>query len=84
MQLHDQVALITGATSGIGRISLNRKGNGSTRVAFSPNEVRRVVLTVGNASASFARCYGGATQYSCYGGIPRHDNLRFAVKATVR
>ncbi len=73
-----------GSTSGIRRIALNRKGDGSIRVGFSPGDVQRVVLTVGNASDVFSKCYSGLTQFSCYGGIPRDQNLRASIKAVVR
>lgn len=72
-----------GTTSGIRRIALNRKGDGGLRTGFAPDEVRRVVLTVGNASAAFRDCYSARTQYSCYGGVPRHQNLRAVIKASV-
>lgn len=72
-----------GSTSGIRRIALNRKGDGVLRVGFAPDEVRHVVLSIGNASDAFRKCYSGTTQYSCYGGVPRDQNLRSAITASV-
>lgn len=74
----------SGATSGIQRINLDRKGDGSLNVGFAPNDVRRVLLTVGNASDRYRDCYSGKTQYSCFGGVPRDDDLKYWIKAVVR
>jgi hypothetical protein len=73
-----------GTTSGIQRIRLDRRGGGALTVGFSPNNVRRVVLTLGNASDQFRNCWSGRTQYSCFGGVPEHENMEHWFKAVVR
>lgn len=72
-----------GAASGIRRIQLDRSGAATVRLPFAPGDVQRVLLTVGNASERFTDCYTGKTQFSCYGGTPRHDDLRFEMRATI-
>lgn len=65
-------------------VSLNRRGNGSIRVPFGASDITRVVVSLGNTSADFRRCFSRTTAYSCHGGIPVDDDLRFWFKAVVR
>ena len=63
---------------------LNRKGNGSVSLPFAPRKVARVVLSLGNASDDFRRCFSRRTAYSCHGGVPVDDGKRFWFRAVVR
>jgi hypothetical protein len=65
-------------------VQLNRRGVGSLSVDFAPRDVRHVVLTLGNLSTDYRRCFSGSTPYSCRGGVPVHDDQRFWFKAVVR
>ena len=57
-------------------ITLNRRGDGATRVPFSRRRVKHVELTMVNASER-TRCwrYPGGAPYSC-DGTPTDDDLR--------
>jgi hypothetical protein len=65
------------------RVDLSRRGFGTETVTFD-RDVRRVVLSLGNASTDFRRCFSWTTSYSCRGGVPEHDDKRFWFKATVQ
>ena len=67
----------------IQRVHLNRSGRGSIGLDFAPQQVARVVLSLGNASDDFRRCYRRITPYSCHGGIPVDDGKRFWYRAAV-
>ncbi len=60
-------------------VRLSRWGRGTVTVDFSRRSVRRVIVTVANASARF-RCRRG-TSYSCHGAAV-DDGRRFRVTAT--
>ncbi len=60
-------------------VRLSRAGSGTVTVGFSRQQVRRVIVTVANASARF-RCHRGTT-YSCR-GTAKDDGRRFRVTAT--
>jgi hypothetical protein len=53
-------------------------------VAFGPRDTRRVIVSLGNTSTDFRRCFSWTTSYSCRGGVPEHDDKRFWFKAVVR
>jgi hypothetical protein len=65
-------------------IDLNDRGNGALTLPFGAADIKRVVVSLGNVSADFRRCYDRLTQYSCRGGVPAHEDQRFWVKAVVR
>lgn len=65
-------------------VRLDRRGDGSVTVDFGGNAVKSVTAVLVNASDSYRRCYEDWTQYSCGGGIPRHDNRPFAVSFALR
>jgi hypothetical protein len=63
-------------------ISLDRSGAGAIGVPFSSDAVRRVEVTLVNASVR-TRCWvRGSSPYSCF-GVPRDDNLTERVRAAV-
>lgn len=64
-------------------VALDGTGYGTVKVDFGRTDVRRVYVGLVNASDSFRKCYRFKTQYSCGGGIPRHDNRRYAVKLSL-
>ena len=66
------------------RIKLDRQGDGAKRVRFGKGSVRRVELTLTNASNRFRGCYP-AQDYSDYtcGGQSRDDRQRFLFRARV-
>ncbi len=66
------------------RVDLTRRGFGSANVAFGPRDTRRVIVSLGNTSTDFRRCFSWTTSYSCRGGVPEHDDKRFWFKAVVR
>jgi hypothetical protein len=66
------------------RVDLTRRGFGSANVAFGPRDTRRVIVSLGNTSTDFRRCFSWTTSYSCRGGVPEHDDKRFWFKAAVR
>ncbi len=66
----------------IRQVSLNKRGDGSVRVAFDPRKIASVVVVLSNASPRFFRCRAG-TAYSC-GGVPLDDGTRYAVSAQVK
>ncbi len=76
-------AFITVVTkrNGLRRISvpLNKSGAGKARVPFAAASVRRVFVTVANASIR-TRC-GNGTDLACE-GKPRDDNRRFVLKVS--
>jgi len=59
-------------------VNLNNTGGGSKTVAFSSGSIRGVDAVLVNASSRF-NCWQDATPYSCFGGIPRDDGLRYKV-----
>ena len=62
-------------------IKLNRKGKGSTTIAFNRRNVRSVTITLANGSTRFRGCKTTGTAqtlYSC-NGSPRDQNLPFRV-----
>ncbi|MBD8870158.1 MXAN_6640 family putative metalloprotease [Nocardioides donggukensis] len=63
-------------------VDLGPKGNGTLRVDFAPDQVRKVSLNLANASLSYRCGTGGG--YAC-NGTPRDDKRRFRFTArTVR
>jgi hypothetical protein len=64
----------------VDRVRLDRRGGGSVGVRFG-GDVKRVVISLGNVSTQFRRCYSRSTPYSCKGGIPVADGLRFSFSA---
>jgi hypothetical protein len=73
----------SGTARPVETLRLNRNGVGSLGLGFSPNHIRRVIVTPANVSTDFRKCYRALTQYSCFGGIPVDENKHFAVKAVV-
>ncbi len=61
-------------------VRLDKRGDGSARIAFSSTGVRAVTLTAVNASTRFT-CNRG-TSWSC-GGRAKDNGLRFRVTATL-
>jgi hypothetical protein len=62
-------------------VKLSRKGNAQVKVGFSRRKVRKVTITVANASTRF-RCFR-QTSWSCRGN-PKDDGAVFKVKAVAR
>jgi hypothetical protein len=62
-------------------IALDRHGNGSERVRFDARSVRRVTVTLANASTRY-RCRQADPTFACQ-GRPRDQRLRFAIGARV-
>jgi hypothetical protein len=60
---------------------LNADGFGRQRVRFDAREVRRVTITLANASARY-HCGQGGSTYAC-GGVPRDQRLEFDVGTRV-
>jgi hypothetical protein len=73
-----------GSVSGIGRVHLDRHGDGEIGMNFSDPSIRRVVLSMANTSTGFRRCFSHSTAYSCHGGIPLDDGQHFWAKAVLR
>jgi hypothetical protein len=61
-------------------IRLSKSGAGSTRVKFAPRKIKRVTLTLVNASTRFG-CWEG-TNYSCQ-GFPLDNSSKFTFRAKV-
>jgi Family of unknown function (DUF6055) len=57
-------------------VKLSRKGNAKVKLGFSSRKVKKVTITLANASARFA-CFR-QTSWSCHGN-PRDDDLSFTV-----
>ncbi len=63
-------------------IKLNKKGDGTKRVSFSSKKIKRVEVTLANASAR-TNCYqDDNSPYSC-SGIPKDDGLKQKLSARV-
>lgn len=62
-------------------IRLNGKGNGTAKADFSKRKVKKVTVTMANASTRF-KCYR-QTAFSCR-GKPKDNGKRFKVTATLR
>ena len=62
-------------------IALNADGFGRVRMSFDTDRVRRVVVTLANASTRY-RCRDGGPTYACE-GTPRDQGLVFEVGARV-
>jgi hypothetical protein len=62
-------------------VKLSRKGNARIKVGFSRRKVKKVTVTVANASTRF-RCFR-QTSWSCRGN-PKDDGTVFKVKAVAR
>ncbi len=60
-------------------VSLDRDGDGAILVPFGSPSVKRVTLTLANASTNFS-CWQQQLTYSCQ-GRPRDDNRTFAYRA---
>ncbi len=63
-------------------IRLDAEGRGTAKVAFGSN-VKRVIVIATNASVRYRSCWSYDTRWSCGGGTPVDENLRFDVRATV-
>ena len=59
-------------------VTLSRRGRGVVSVGFAAGRVRRVLVTVANASTRY-RCRQGTT-FSCR-GVARDDHRGFAITA---
>lgn len=62
-------------------VKLNGKGKAQVKTGFSRRKVKKVTVTMVNASTRF-RCFR-QTSFSCE-GKPRDDGLRFKIKAAAR
>ncbi len=62
-------------------IALDRHGVGRARLRFDADRVRKVTVTLVNASTRY-RCGRGGTTYACQ-GVPRDQGLRFEVDARI-
>lgn len=62
-------------------VKLNGKGKGTVKVGFSRRAVKKVTVTMVNASTRF-RCFR-QTSFSCE-GVAKDDALPFSIKALVR
>jgi hypothetical protein len=60
------------------RVGLNKKGNATKTFPFSSGTIAKVDVTFVNTSSRF-NCWQNATPYSCFGGIPRDDHLKYVV-----
>jgi hypothetical protein len=60
--------------------SLDGSGDGTMSVGFGTG-IARVVIVTTNGSARYKDCYSSKTDYSCYGGVPIDQDLKFSVKA---
>ncbi|MGH2756122.1 MAG: MXAN_6640 family putative metalloprotease [Actinomycetota bacterium] len=69
-------------TADLTRITLDKLGDGSQTVSFSPATVRRVVLVATNASTKYKNC-GSGSLLSC-GGTAKHDDQKFVVKGILK
>ena len=62
-------------------VKLDGKGRATVKVPFSSRRVKRVTVTMVNASTRF-RCFR-QTSFSCE-GVPKDDGLTFSIKAVAR
>jgi len=62
-------------------VKLNRKGKATVKVGFSRRSVKKVTVTMVNASTRF-RCFR-QTSFSCE-GVAKDDALPFSIKAVAR
>ncbi|MEN8674920.1 MXAN_6640 family putative metalloprotease [Nocardioides sp.] len=63
-------------------VDLDRRGDGTARVAFSSRKVRYVEVTLANTSGRFAQCFEQYTPFSCY-GLPKDDRQKQRISARV-
>ena len=63
-------------------VALDRQGEGRVRVRFDADRVRKVLLTLANASTRY-ECRAGGPTYACR-GVPQDQRKAFDVTARIR